>query len=99
MSDQSATLDEQFTLVLSSPIVAAGTTFTEIKLREPLVRDLRILSGSMAQKDPVTATNQLYSQLTDGVVPAEVFERMKVRDMRKISAWFRPFTQEESDTN
>lgn len=84
---------------LAKPIKVAGTDFQEFTLREPLVRDLRILSTQAAQRDPVTATNQLYSQLTDGQVPSEVFELMPVREMRKITAWFRPFTQEENDTN
>lgn len=91
--------DFDFSLELEKPVKVAGTEFKTIKLREPLVKDLRLLTSSDAQKDPIKATNQLYAQLSGGALPPEFFENLPVREMRKITAWFKPFTQEENDTN
>jgi len=83
-------------ITLLKPVTIGGSTYTEVTLREPMVMDLRILSGKAAMNDPITASNQLYATLTDGQIPHEAFDRMSVRDMKKITAWFRPFMDEET---
>lgn len=96
MSNENQEVDTTtFELTLKNPIKVGGAEYQVITLREPTVRDLRILTGKQAQNDPITASNQLYSQLTDAQIPAEVFDRMPVREMKKITAWFRPFMDEE----
>lgn len=97
MSNEQTELPEDgFQLTLSKPITVGGVTYTDLIFREPTVRDLRLLTGKAAQNDPITANNQLYSQLTDAQVPPQVFDVMPVREMKKITKWFAPFMDEET---
>ena len=80
---------ERKTFALEEPAVVASGIYTELSLRKPKGRELRLFDAAMATKGTIAGYYDIIADLAE--VPVLVIDAAPARDCRRMIKWIDSF--------